>query len=42
MFCEPEAIEDFADDLWSAVTLTAYQRTGAALTDAASAGAPPT
>ena len=26
MFREPEALEDFDDELWSAVTATAYQR----------------
>lgn len=38
MFREPEAIEDFASELWSAVTSVAYQRLGAALSGAKDAG----
>jgi AcrR family transcriptional regulator len=38
MFREPEAIEDFADELWTAVTFTAYERMGEALSGAKAAG----
>ena len=38
MFREPEAIEDYADELWSAVTFNAYDRMAAALSAAAAAG----
>ncbi len=38
MFREPEAIEDFADELWSAVTSTAYQTMSTALATAKRAG----
>jgi AcrR family transcriptional regulator len=38
MFREPEAIEDYVDELWSAITLAAYQRMGAALSGAKAAG----
>jgi len=39
MFREPEAIEDFTEELWSAVTESAYDRLGAALSGAAAAEA---
>jgi AcrR family transcriptional regulator len=38
MFREPEALDDILDDVWSAVTTTAYQRTGQALSAAKDAG----
>lgn len=38
MFREPEAIQDFADELWTAVTFTAYERMGEALSGAKAAG----
>ena len=38
MFREPEAIEDYADELWSAITLAADERVGAALSGAKAAG----
>jgi AcrR family transcriptional regulator len=38
MFREPEAIEDFADELWSALTLSAYEPVGSALSGATAAG----
>ncbi len=38
MFREPEAIEDFADELWPAVTLTAYEGMDSASSGAKSAG----
>jgi AcrR family transcriptional regulator len=38
MFREPDAIEDFADELWTAVTFTAYERMGEALSGAKAAG----
>jgi AcrR family transcriptional regulator len=38
MFREPEAVEDFAEELWSAVTATAYQRMGIALRAAKHSG----
>lgn len=39
MFREPEAIEDFTEELWSAVTESAYGRLGTALSGAAAADA---
>lgn len=39
MYREPEAIDGFADELWSAVTATAYDQMGAALSGAAASGA---
>jgi AcrR family transcriptional regulator len=38
MFREPEALDDLLEDVWSAVTTTAYQRTGRALSAAKDAG----
>jgi AcrR family transcriptional regulator len=38
MFREPEAIKDYADELWSAITLAADERVGAALSGAKAAG----
>jgi AcrR family transcriptional regulator len=38
MFREPEAIEDYADELWSAVTFNAYDLMSSALSAAAAAG----
>ena len=38
LFREPEAIEDYADELWSAVTFNAYDRMASALSAAAAAG----
>jgi len=38
MFREPEAIDDYADELWSAVTFNAYDRMSSALSAAAAAG----
>jgi AcrR family transcriptional regulator len=38
MFREPEALDEMIDDLWSAVTATAYQRTARALSAAKDAG----
>ncbi|BBX48329.1 TetR/AcrR family transcriptional regulator [Mycobacterium cookii] len=39
MYREPEAIEGFSAELWSAVTASAYDRMGAALSGATAAGA---
>ncbi|WP_343708680.1 TetR/AcrR family transcriptional regulator [Mycobacterium sp.] len=41
MFREPEAIEEMIDELWSAATTTAYQRTGRALAAAKETGVAP-
>jgi AcrR family transcriptional regulator len=38
MFREPEAIDDFVDELWSAVTLSAHERMRSALHGATAAG----
>jgi AcrR family transcriptional regulator len=39
MFREPEALDDMIDDVWSAATITAYQRISRALSAAKKAGA---
>ena len=39
MYREPEAIEGFSGELWSAVTASAYDRMGTALSGATTAGA---
>jgi AcrR family transcriptional regulator len=38
MFREPEAIEDMIDELWTAASITAYQRVGRGLAAATEAG----